>query len=257
MRIGLLLLSACVAVPAAAAPAPSRPLSRVTLQRTLTGTDISVEYRRTPAREVFKHLKTVLGLRIIGRYSDDKVGHGIDPETPITLDVTDTPAIIVLELVLDQCEDLDPCTWQLRKGYVEVGTKERLSAPAALVIKFYPIRDLMMIAPNFDNAPDVDLAVALNQASGGGSSGGSGGGGFGGGGSGSGSGGGGAIISPPAEAPLRVQDFEFVQELMDLIQGTVEPLSWEYNGGTARMSYLSGNLIIRAPGFIHRQLGSP
>ncbi len=257
MRIGLLLLSACVAVPAAAAPAPSRPLSRATLHRTLTGTDISVEYRQTPAREVFKHLKTVLGLPIIGRYSDDKVGHGIDPDTPITLDVTDTPAIIVLELVLDQCEDLDPCTWQLRKGYVEVGTKERLSAPAAQVIKFYPIRDLMMIAPNFDNAPDIDLAVALNQASGGGSSGGSGGGGFGGGGSGGGSGGGGVIISPPAEAPLRVQDFEFVQELMDLIQGTVEPLAWEYNGGTARMSYLSGNLIIRAPGFIHRQLGSP
>ncbi len=257
MRIGLLLLSACVAVPAAAAPAPSRPLSRATLHRTLTGTDISVEYRQTPAREVFKHLKTVLGLRIIGRYSDDKVGHGIDPETPITLDVTDTPAIIVLELVLDQCEDLDPCTWQLRKGYVEVGTKERLSAPAAQVIKFYPIRDLMMIAPNFDNAPDIDLAVTLNQASGGGSSGGSGGGGFGGGGSGSGSGGGGAIISLPAEAPLRVEDFEFVQELMDRIQDTVEPLSWEYSGGTARMSYLSGNLIIRAPGFIHRQLGSP
>ncbi len=257
MRIGLLLLSACVAVLAAAAPAPSRPLSRATLHGTLIGTDISVEYRQTPAREVFKHLKTVLGLPIIGRYSDDKVGHGIDPDTPITLDVTDTPAIIVLELVLDQCEDLDPCTWQLRKGYVEVGTKERLSAPAALVIKFYPIRDLMMIAPNFANAPDIDLAVALNQASGGGSSGGSGGGGFGGGGSGGGSGGGGAIISPPAEAPLRVQDFEFVQELMDLIQDTVEPLSWEYNGGTARMSYLSGNLIIRAPGFIHRQLGSP
>ena len=29
------------------------------------------------------------------------------------------------------------------------------------------------------------------------------------------------------------------------------------NGGEARMSYLSGNLIIRAPGFIHRQLGRP
>ncbi len=260
MKIGLLLLSACVAVLSAAAPAPSRSLSRATLHRTLTGTDISVEYRQTPAREVFKHLKTVLGLPIIGRYSDDKVGHGIDPDTPITLDVTDTPAILVIELVLDQCEDIDPCTWQLRKGFVEVGTKQRLSAPAAQVIKLYPIRDLIMIAPNFNNAPVLDLAVALNQTGGGGGGGGSSGGGFGGGSSGGGGGGrtgGGAIISPPAEGPLRVEDFEFVQDLMDLIQDSVEPWSWEDRGGTARMSYLSGNLIIRAPDFIHRQLGGP
>jgi len=254
MRIGPLLLSACVAVLSAAAPASSRPLSRANLQHALTDTVISVEYRQTPAREVFKHLKTVLGVPIVGRYSDDKAGHGIDPETPITLDGSDTPAIDVLELVLDQCKDLDPCSWQLRKGFVEVGTKERLSAPAAQVIKLYPIRDLMMIAPNFDNAPALDLAVALNQTAG--SSGGSGGG-FGGGSSGGSGGGSGAIISGPAEGPRRGEDFEFVQDLMDLIQGAVEPWSWEDNGGTARMSYLSGNLIIRAPGFIHRQLGRP
>ena len=259
MRIGL-LLSACVAVLSAAAPAPSRSLSRATLHRTLTGTDISVEYRQTPAREVFKHLNTVLGLPIIGRYSDDKVGHGIDPDTPITLDAKDTLAIIVLELILDQCEDIDPCTWQIRKGYVEVGTKERLSAPAAQVIKLYPIRDLMMIAPHFGNAPDVDLSVALNQTGGGGGgSSGSGGGGFGGGGgsSGGGSAGGGSIITDPGAGHLRIESFEFVQNLMELIQGTVERYSWEDNGGTARMSYLSGTLIIKAPGFIHRQLGRP
>jgi len=260
MKIGILLLWACVTVLPAAAPAPSRSLSRAMLHHRLTETDISVEFRETPAREVFKHLKIVLGVPIIGRYSDDKVGHGIDPETPITLAVTDAPAILVLELILDQCEDIDPCTWQLRKGYVEVGTKERLSAPAAQVIKLYPIRDLIMIAPNFNNAPVLDLAVALNQTGGGGGGGGSGGGGFGGGSSGGGGGGGtggGAIISPPAEGPLRVEDFEFVQDLMDLIQDSVEPWSWEDRGGTARMSYLSGNLIIRAPDFIHRQLGRP
>jgi hypothetical protein len=249
----------CVAVLSGAGPPSSqasRALTGTQLHRTLTGTDLSVQFSRTPAREVFQHLKTVLGVPIVGRYSDDKVGYGIDPETPITLDVSDTPAIIVLERVLDQCEDIDPCTWQVRNGFVEVGTKQRLSVPAAQVIKLYPIRDLMMIAPHFDNAPGLDLAVALNQTSGSsGSSGGSGGG-FGGGSSGSG-GGGGAIISAPSEGPVRVADFEFVQDLMELIQGAVEPWSWADNGGEARMSYLSGNLIIRAPGFIHRQLGRP
>ncbi len=256
MRNGL-LLSVCVAVLLAAGPVSPRPQSKVMLHRTLTTTDMSVEYHEIPARDVFKHLQTVLGIPFVGRYSDDKVGHGIDAETPISLAVTDTPALVVLELVLDQCEEFEPCTWQLRRGYVEVGTKERLSAPAALVIKFYPIRDLMMIAPYFDNAPALDLAVALNQTAGSsGNSGGSGGG-FGGGSSGGGGGGSGAIISGPAEGLVRVADFEFVQDLMELIQAAVEPWSWEDNGGSARMSYLSGNLIIKAPGFIHRQLGSP
>ncbi len=257
MRNGL-LLSVCVAVLLAAGPVSPRPQSKVMLHRTLTTTDMSVEYHEIPARDVFKHFQTVLGIPFVGRYSDDKVGHGIDAETPISLAVTDTPALVVLELVLDQCEEFEPCTWQLRRGYVEVGTKERLSAPAAQEIRLYPIRDLMMIAPNFANAPILDLATALNQTSAGGG-GGSGSGGFGGGGSGSGGGSnsGGSIISPPGEGPLRIADFEFVLQLMDLIQGAVEPDSWEAGGGTATMKYLSGNLIIRAPGFIHRRLGGP
>ena len=115
----------------------------------------------------------------------------------------------------------------------------------------------MMIAPHFDNAPGIDLATALNQASAGGGSGGGSGGGFGGGSTGGGgSQGGGAIISTPGEGPVRINDFEFVAQLIDLIQASVERDTWETYGGTATMSYLSGNLIIKAPGFLHRQLGS-
>ena len=43
----------------------------------------------TPARDAIKYIETVLGVRHRGRYSDDKAGEGIDPETPITLNATD------------------------------------------------------------------------------------------------------------------------------------------------------------------------
>ena len=145
------------------AEAQTRSMTMGQMLSVLTYTDITVSFLETPARETFNYLQTVLGIPIIGRYTDDKVGHGIDPDTPITLDVVDKPALTVLELVLDQCEEFESTTWQLRNGFVEVGTKERLSAPAAREIKYYPIRDLLFEPPYFDNAPALDLATALNQ----------------------------------------------------------------------------------------------
>ncbi len=129
------------------AEAQTRSLSMGQMLSVLMYTDITVEFQETSAREAFNYLQTVLGVPIIGRYSDDKAGHGIDPDTPITLDVVDKPALTVVELVLDQCEEFEPTTWQLRNGFVEVGTKERLSAPAAREIKYYPIRDLLFEPP--------------------------------------------------------------------------------------------------------------
>ena len=41
---------------------------------------------------------------------------------------------------------------------------------------------------------------------------------------------------------------------MNLIYDTVEPLAWDNLGGEATIHYLSGNLIIRAPDFVHRRL---
>ena len=170
------------------ADSQSHSLSMGQMLSVLIYTDITVEFQETSAREAFNYLQTVLGVPIIGRYEDDKAGHGIDPDTPITLDVVDKPALTVVELVLDQCEEFDPTTWQLRNGFIEVGTKERLSAPAARDIKYYPIRDLLFEPPYFDNAPSLDLSTALNQTQqslgSGGGGGGSSGGGFGGGGGG-------------------------------------------------------------------------
>ncbi|MHC4108300.1 MAG: hypothetical protein ACYSTY_09480, partial [Planctomycetota bacterium] len=168
--------------------------SKAHMLSVLLYTDIAVTFTETPARDAFSYLQTLLGIPIIGRYSDDRIGFGIDPDTPITLDVVDKPALTVLELILDQCQDLDPCTWQLRSGFVEVGTKERLSQAGARVIKYYPIRDLLFEPPYFDNAPKLDLSSAMNQGGGGGGfgGGGGGGGGFGGGGGGFGGGGGGS-----------------------------------------------------------------
>jgi hypothetical protein len=247
--------------------AQPRGSTKAHLLSVLLYTDITVQFQETPAREGINYLQTLLGIHIVGRFSDDKIGYGIDPETPITLDVVDRPALTVLELVLDQCQEFDPTTWQLREGFVEVGTKERLSLPGAREIKYYPIRDLLFEPPMFDNAPDLDLSSALAQGSnfgggGGGRGGGGGGGGFGGGGGGGGGrgggggSGGGSIFGDPGDAPDRLTEVERAQVIIDLITETIEPEAWDIAGGDwASIRYYTGTLIIRAPDYIHRQIG--
>ncbi|MCL4209868.1 MAG: hypothetical protein HRU76_05070 [Phycisphaeraceae bacterium] len=237
--------------------------------------DITVRFDDTPARDAITFIQNMLGINVIGRYSDDRVGTGIDPEAPITLDVANKPALTVLEMVLEQCDDgfSGGVTWQLRDGFVEVGTKERLNA--ARELRIYNVRDLLLEPPMFTNAPSLDLDSAFeggNGGSGGGGGGlgggglgggggigggGIGGGGFGGGGMGGGSGfGGGNPFETNDEDIERVAPEVLAEELIEIIVEAVEPEAWEQNGGlAATIRYYRGNFIVRAPDYVHRQLG--
>jgi uncharacterized membrane protein YgcG len=242
--------------------------SKSHLLSVLLYTDVSVQFNETPLRDVMKYLETVLGINLAPRYSDDRNanGAGMDPEAPITLNVENMPAINVIEMVLSQLDSGDTeasGTWQLRDGFVEIGTKDRLSVASAREIRYYPIRDLLFEPPMFENAPELDLESALNQAQNQGGAGGGGGGGFGGGGGGGGfggggggGGGGGAIFGEPGDDPDRLSEAEKAQVIMDLITETVEPDAWDTAGGDiATIRYYQGTLIIRAPDYIQRQIG--
>jgi hypothetical protein len=177
--------------------------------------------------------------------------------------------VSVVERLLEICGTENACTWQLRDGFVEVGTKSRLAVAAARELRMYPVRDLLFEPPMFDNAPDFNLGAALtqgqNQGGGGGGGGGSGGGGggfgggggggggFGGGGGGGGSGGGGGLIGDPGEDPERKTEEEQAEQLQDIIKEQCEPDAWDAEGW-ATMRYYQGVLIIRAPDFVHRQI---
>jgi len=244
--------------------AQSRNTSKSHMLSVLIYTDITVNFNEQPAREVINYLQTILGINIVGRYSDDRTGVGLDPEGPITLNATSQPALNVLEMVLAQLEDFEETEWQLRDGYVEVGTKERLSTASAREIRYYPIRDLLFEPQMFDNAPQLDLGSALDQgnsggAGGGGGGGGSGGGGGGGGGAGGGGGGsggsGGGIFGDPEDEAERIPEAEKAQQIIDLIVEIVDPDAWDVNGGEyASIRYYQGTLIVRAPDYIHRQI---
>jgi hypothetical protein len=97
-----------------------------------------------------------------------------------------------------------------------------------------------MKAPNFDNAPKMDLT---SITSGGGSS----------------SGGGGGqsdLFEQVDEEGTNLTKAEQGARLAQIIRDTIEPDIWRANGGQyATITYWNEMLIIRAPAYVHRQIG--
>ncbi|MCP3903216.1 MAG: hypothetical protein GY715_06220 [Planctomycetes bacterium] len=239
----------------------SQPPSKVKLLQTLMYERVMADFDKVPARDVFDYLRTVLDINLIVRYQDDAVGYGIDPATPITLQVKRLPAVTVLELVLEQCSVHEPATWQLRKGFIEVGTKERLGAESARTTRTYPIGDLLFEPPMHDTAPPVGLGpngydgIHTGDYY------------YGSGGWGSPYGGYryrstgtsgsfGPTVHSGSGGGSPLNDRERADEIIDLITTTVEPDAWQRNGGeAASITFHEGVLVIRAPDFVHRQIG--
>ncbi len=216
--------------------------------QTLLYRDLTVDFKEAPTKDVFDYFRTALDLNIVVRYGNDAVGHGIDPELPITLAVQKTTALDVLELVLEQCSVIDDCTWQLRKGFLEVGTKQRLSVPAARELRWFPIDEMVFEAPHFEDAIDLRLDHAFPWYGDGGGFGYTGGF-FGGGGY------GGSIQYSTNLGGSGNRKAQRVQSLITLITDLIEPTAWTHNGGDqATIRYRDGLLIIQAPEFIQRQI---
>ena len=257
--------------------AASNDSSKGKLLGALLYQDVTVSFDKTTARDAFDFVATQLGARLVVRYQGDggKSGDtGIDPELEISLVLEGQPALTVIEQMLELCGTDTDCEWQLRNGYIELGTVDRLSVPAARELRTYSVRDLLFEPPTFDNAPDFNLSSALSQGSqgsggqggGGGSGGGGGGGGFGGGGgggmggggSGGGSGGGGGIIGDSGEDPERPTEAEQAEQLIEIIKqqcgGDEIWVDDESPDAVASIRYYQGSIIVRAPDYVHRMI---
>ena len=137
--------------------------SRASLLGALLYTDVAVNFDKTAARTAFEYVADQMGVPLVVRYDGEGGSGGIDPEMEISLQLEGAPALTVLERLLEMCATDEACTWQLRDGFVEAGTKERLSVPAARELRMYPVRDLLFEPPYFDNAPDFNLNAAIQQ----------------------------------------------------------------------------------------------
>jgi hypothetical protein len=246
-------------------------IERAKLLGVLVYTKVSMKMDDTPARDAIKALREALGVAVVGRWSDDALGFGMDPNVRLTLELHNVDGLSALEQILEQAAVAEECTWQLRKGFIEVGTKERLSMPATREVRVYPIRDFMLEPPRFGRLSGPVGEPKLQKY-------------------------GGAMIGTPAstvvngkESVRRKEPEDLALEMVEAIVETVEPGRWntgeeDDDGRSVIDSQMSSKrpssppttqpassgafppiewasirlwrdqLIVKAPDFMHRQI---
>ncbi|PHQ82120.1 MAG: hypothetical protein COB69_02775 [Phycisphaera sp.] len=158
----------------------------------------------------------------------------IDEQTPVTLNLRNVPFDTVLDRIVDKISDpLSPAGWAVRDGIIQIASDEALRRNTALVI--YDIRDLLIIVPDYEDAPNIDLQSVLRSNQGGG---------------------GGQSPFNNAQQQNNNEDRDrqdSIDQITDIIRTNVDAINWVENGGdTGSIQEFNGSLIIRNTPKNHR-----
>lgn len=245
----LLLLGAMASGPAArAGERPAATVSRAELSderpipRRLTDVVDPIKIEHAPARAAFEWWSKTTGIPLLIDWAAMEK-EGVDPQTPVSLDLRNIPAGQLLGLIMQQASE-EPLIYETTPWYVRVMTKAQ--ARLHLVTRMYDVGDLLHEPLRIDAPPRMDIATALSQSSGssrGGSS------------ASSSSTTGSLFVTGNSQEKTGAESQQRCEELMKVIRETVEPEIWSENGGPATMHYYRGHLIVRAPLYIQSQIG--
>lgn len=200
---------------------------------------VSITLDETRLEDVLKFVEQVGNVYLDIAWLDNGASSGLERDALITLEARRMTLMDFLERVLDKASDeFDAATWQLDEaGTIEVGPRSALNRRKSLQI--YPISDLTFTIPNFTSVPDLDLDSVLQQTGnrGGGTQ---------------------SIFNDPNDADPTggLSEEEQAERIVDLVTGLIETEQWERNGGSgASVRLLNGSMLIKAPDYIHRQIG--
>lgn len=173
---------------------------------------------------------------------------GITKDNPINLHLTGISLRKALDMVLTEASGGDTITYVIDQGVIEITTRDL--ADHMMVTRVYPVDDLLMVVPDFNNAPQFSLEAAQNSGSSGGSGSGQ-----------SGVTNNGATnqlfqgTATQTNSEAVKTKAERAQELVELIEAVVSPDIWKDNGGNAVCRYYNGMLVITAPRSVQEAIG--
>lgn len=191
------------------------------------------------ARQAFEWWSRTTGIPLVIHW-DGLLLEGIDPETQISVNLQNIPAAQVLAVLMQQTSPEQPLLYELTPWYVQVMTKRQANANP--IVRVYEVRDLLMLTPSFENPYPFSLSeITANRQSDGQRSSNS-------------------LFDDDddrdRDRPPSLQ--QRGDELAQLIRDTIEPDIWREHGGEhASIRYHNGRLIVRAPLYVHRQIGAP
>ncbi len=191
---------------------------------------IPVSFENNDFQGVVEYLRTVTGLNIFVNWRALE-GAGIERGAQVTLQLNNVPAGKALRLILDQVgADLVQLDYSVDDGVVSISTRESLGKNT--LIRSYDIRDLLVQAPNFEDAPEFDLSALLSTEAGGGE-----------------------LFSDTSDEQIGLSREELIDQITQLIRDTVQPDSWREAGGlVGSMSELNGTLIVSQTSQAHREV---
>jgi hypothetical protein len=210
----------------------------------------SVEWDEAPFSDVIDWLRaqgTEFGtVNIVPRWKALDI-ESIDRDSVITLEMRNTTVKDVLDEVLDQLSDIDPLTYLGDGNKLKISTKSDFDK--VLYTRVYDIQDIHFELRDFSGSPQINLNQQQQQGGGGGQGGqtrvesifGN-------------SGGGGGNNDNEDEDD---DDDERNDEITDWIRATVEPDSWDENGGLGTVEVFNRQLIVRNTLTVHEILGGP
>jgi hypothetical protein len=156
-------------------------------------------------------------------------------ETVVNLRMRPLPLRKLLQYTLTEADGSNMTTFYAEDGVIEVTTRDL--ADQRLITKVYPVDDLLLHVPDFNDAPQFQLGQSAQTGRGGG-------------------GGGQSLIgSTTTDNGQAVTKASRGDELVQLVMDSVQPEVWRENGGTASIRYFRGRLIVTAPRSVHEKIG--
>jgi tetratricopeptide (TPR) repeat protein len=211
------------------------PVNRAVLA-TLNDTRLPVNFQDAALEDVLTFLSQFANLEMdVDWPSLEDIG--VDPESLVSLKLTNVPLETVYDRVLEKVSDPSiPAGWAVTDGILTIASDEVLRRNT--VLEIYDIRDLLIDVPDYDNAPEFDLNTIFQQ---GGQTG--------------GGGGGASPFQGGQQDAERADREELIEELRDIIQSNVDPEGWEDLGGeTGTIQELNGNFIVTNTPKNHRAI---
>ena len=196
-----------------------------------------------PAREAFEWWSSATKVPMVINWNSLE-NEGIDPETPIRLRLRRAGASTVLRLFMEQtAQDEQPLVYRLTPWYLQIVSRNE--AMRQSVTRTYYIGDLLVRLRSFRNAPSLGTSGSSNEDDDDNSSS-----------SGSNSNNSNDDDDDDDGSESSLSTLERADQIAQLIRDTVEPDIWVANGGEhASITYFQQKLIVRAPMFVHRQIG--
>ncbi|MHC4294830.1 MAG: type II secretion system protein GspD, partial [Planctomycetota bacterium] len=176
--------------------------------------------------EVISFLKDITGANIYVNWNALSM-MGIDRTAPVNVQLKDVMFRKALEIILDDVGGVTPLSFLIDGGVITISTKEALSRRT--LTRVYDIRDLILRVPDF-TGPSIDIAQAGEES-------------------------GGAVFAEEDSEAEELEKAAIIENIIALIQETIEPSSWRLNGGlVGSISELHGQLVVTQTSENHQQL---